>query len=97
MPMFQQLRSTGYRKRSAKLPTCPNRTTIRTFIIPETFRLNLSNEPFLIHDSADPHRVIAFASKSSLKYLGMYRSIIINLRKEKSELKAIVKIVNKTL
>ncbi|CAF3137818.1 unnamed protein product [Rotaria sp. Silwood2] len=70
MPMFQQLRSTAYRKRSDVLPTCPNQTTIRTFVIPEKFRLNLSNEPFLIHDSADPHRIIAFASKSSLNYLG---------------------------
>ncbi|CAF1376506.1 unnamed protein product [Rotaria sp. Silwood1] len=78
MPMFQQLRSTAYRRRSDILPTCPNRTTIRTFVIPEKFRLNLSNEPFLIHDSADPYRIIAFASKSSLNYLGMYPSVVIN-------------------
>ena len=61
MPIFQQIRSTGYRERSEVLPPYPNRTTMRTFTVPEIFRLNLSNEPFLIHDSADPHRIIAFA------------------------------------
>ena len=71
MPIFQQLRSTGYRKRSKVLPPYLNPTTMRTFTVLEMFRLNLSNEPFLIHDSADPHRKIALASKTSLNYLGM--------------------------
>ena len=76
MPIFQQLRSTGYRKRSKvlppypnrttmrtftvfsfELPPYPNRTTMRTFTVPEIFLLNLLNEPFLIHYSADPHRI----------------------------------------
>ncbi|CAF3900866.1 unnamed protein product [Rotaria sordida] len=70
IPMFQQLRSTGYRKRLEILPPSPKKTNIRTFIIPEVFRLNLSNEPFLIHDSANPDRIIVFASKKSLNYLG---------------------------
>ena len=78
MPIFQQIRSTGYRKRSKVLPPYPNRTTMRTFTVPEMFRLNLSNEPFLIHDSADPHRIIAFASKTSLNYLGMLLITAIN-------------------
>ncbi|CAF1451762.1 unnamed protein product [Rotaria sordida] len=71
IPMFQQLRSTGYRKRLEILPPSPKKTNIRTFIIPEVFRLNLSNEPFFIHDSANPDRIIVFASKKSLNYLGM--------------------------
>ncbi|CAF4331429.1 unnamed protein product, partial [Rotaria sp. Silwood2] len=69
LPMFQQLKSTGYRKRLQILPPSPKRTNIRTFVIPDIFRFNLSNEPFLIHDSADPDRIIAFASKKSLNYL----------------------------
>ena len=83
MPVFQQLRSTGYRKRSEVLPTCPKPTTIRTFVIPAAFRLNSSNEPFLIHDSADPDRIIAFASKTSLNYLGLYTDIVIDKRQIK--------------
>ncbi len=75
--MFQQLRSTEYRKRSEVLPPCPKRTTIHTFFIPEVFRLNSTNEPFRIHDSAEPHRIIAFASKRSLIYLGMFTNIVI--------------------
>ena len=85
LSIFQQLISTGYRKRSEILPPCPDRTTIRTFVIPEIFRLNLSNEPFLIHDSADPHRVIAFASKNSLNYLGMCTNIIINKTQQREK------------
>jgi hypothetical protein len=77
MPIFQQLKSTGYRKRSKVLPPYPKRTTIRTFIILDSFRLNLSNEPFLIHDSANPCRTIVFASKTSLNYLGMCINILI--------------------
>ena len=75
--MFQQLKSTGYRKRLQILPPSPKRTNIRTFVIPDIFRFNLSNEPFLIHDSADPDRIIVFALKKSLNYLGMY--IILNV------------------
>ena len=70
VPIFQQLRSTAYRKRSQVLPPCPMKTTLRSFKIPEIFRFNLSKEPFLIHDSADSERVIVFASKTSLNYLG---------------------------
>ncbi len=77
MPIFQQLKSTGYRKRSKVLPPYPKRTTIRTFIIPDSFRLNLSNEPFLIHDSAHPYLTVVFASKTSLNYLGMCTNILI--------------------
>jgi hypothetical protein len=51
---------------------------LRTFEIPEIFRFNSSNEPFLILDSADPVRTIAFASKTSLNYLGRYIIIVIN-------------------
>ncbi|CAF4223064.1 unnamed protein product, partial [Rotaria sordida] len=69
MPIFQQIRSTGYRKRSKVLPPCPKRTNLRTFEIPQSFHLNSLKEPFLIHDSADPYRIIVFASKTSLHYL----------------------------
>ena len=72
--MFQQLRSTAYRKRSKVLPPYPKKRTLRTFEIPSNFRFNSSNEPFLIHDSAEPDRVIVFASKTSLNYLGKYMS-----------------------
>ena len=59
VPIFQQLRSTAYRRRSKVLPPCPTKSTLRTFEIPDIFRFNSSNEPFLIHDSANPDRVIA--------------------------------------
>jgi hypothetical protein len=42
------------------------------------YRLNLSNEPFIIHDSANPNRLIAFASKTSLNYLSTYQNNVIN-------------------
>jgi hypothetical protein len=54
------------------------RKTLRTFEITEIFRFNLSNEPFLIDDSADPDHIIAFASKTPLNYLGIYTIILIN-------------------
>ncbi|CAF4142991.1 unnamed protein product, partial [Rotaria sordida] len=71
MSMFQQIRWTGYRKRLKVLPPCPKRTNLRSFEIPQSFHLNSLKEPFLIHDSADPYRIIVFASKTSLRYLGM--------------------------
>ena len=77
LPMFLQLRSTGYRKRSKVLPPYPTKETVRSFEIPDIFRLNSSNEPFLIHDSANPDRLIVFASKTSLKYLGKYLHLFI--------------------
>jgi hypothetical protein len=82
--MFQQLRSTAYRKHSKVLPPYPKRSTLRTFEIPKSFRLNSSNEPFLIHDSANPDRLIVFASKTSLNYLGKYLNCRVNeLQKKK--------------
>lgn len=76
--MFQQLRSTAYRKRSKVFPPYPKKETLRTFQIPDMFRLNSSDEPFLIHDSANPDRLIVFASKTSLKYLGKYLNVFID-------------------
>jgi len=84
------LKSTAYRKRSKVLPPYPKKSTLRTFEIPEMFRLNSSNEPFLIHDSADPDRVIVFASKTSLKYLGKCLNLVINellMKRKKKETK----------
>jgi hypothetical protein len=85
MPMFQQLRSTAYRNRATALPPCPKSADIRTFKIPDAFRLNLSNEPFLIHDSSDPYRIIAFASKTSLNYLGIYNDTILTITHKQEE------------
>ena len=78
--MYQQLKSTGYRTRSTAIPPCPKHTNIRKFELPQAFCINSSNEQFLIHDSADPHRIIVFASKKSLNYLGMYIDKSINKR-----------------
>jgi hypothetical protein len=72
MPIFQQVRAPGYRVRATALPPSPKRKDISTFHIPDAFRLNLSKETFLIHDSTDPYRVIIFASKTSLNHLSMY-------------------------
>jgi len=95
--MFQQLRSTAYRKRSKVLPPYPKRSTLRTFEIPEMFRLNSSNEPFLIHDSADPDRVIVFASKTSLKYLDKCLNLFINELLMKIKKKLIESLIEKKI
>ncbi|CAF3348916.1 unnamed protein product [Rotaria sp. Silwood2] len=75
MLMFRQVRATGYRVRTKALPPCPKKQDIATFHIPDVFRLNLSHEPFLIHDSANPYRIIVFASKSSLNHLASCSAI----------------------
>lgn len=69
-PLFVKVKSTSYRFRNSVLPRAPTVATIRTFSLPHSCAITSTDQPFLILDCSEPSRIIAFASREGLKYLG---------------------------
>ena len=69
MPIFDILRPTLYRDRATVLPKLP--ITANDLVLPIKFTKNLYNETMLFCNRKIPSRILAFASQSALKQLGM--------------------------
>ncbi|CAF2761124.1 unnamed protein product [Rotaria sp. Silwood2] len=67
VPIFNYIRSTAYRRRSAVLPPIPK--TLEDIVIPDSLKLLENGKPFVIFDNPAPHRLITLCSPKALTSL----------------------------
>ena len=71
VPIFNNIRSTAYHRRSSVLPPIPK--TLEDIVISDRLKLLENGEPFVILDNPVPYRLIALCSPRALISLSMFQ------------------------